>query len=108
MRIWRLRLLHNPGQTHSFFRMTGLGSWSYEIKADVLQSTAWGNRYLHFLILSALQQVNMNKGSYKSFDSDDSPEAARQGIVWCCTCVPSFFYQRNVAWQTELFSSVRV
>lgn len=102
MRIWRPWLLHNPGQTHSFFSLTGPGSWSYRIKADVLQNTALGNRYLHFLILSALQQVNTNKGPYKSPASDDSPEAARQSIVWCRTCVPSFFFlsERNVAWQT--------
>lgn len=92
MRIWRPWLLHNPGQTHSFFSMTGLGSWSYGIKADVLQNTARGNRYLHFLILSALQQVNMNTLLYKSFASDDSPEAGRQSIVWCCTYVEPFFF----------------
>lgn len=92
MRIWRPWLLHNPGQTHSFFSMTGPGSWSYGIKADVLQNTARGNRYLHFLILSAHQQVNMNKGPYKSFASDDSPEAARQSIVWCRTNFSFFFF----------------
>lgn len=74
MRIWRPWLLYNPGRTHSFFSVTGPGSWSYGIKADVLQNTAWENRYLRFLILSALQQVNKNKGLNKSFAPDDSCE----------------------------------
>lgn len=97
MRIWIPWLLHNPGQTHSFFSMTRPGSWSYGIKADVLQNTARGNRYLHFLILSALQQANMNKGPNKSFASDDSRRQqgrASSDVVHECHFFPLFFLKK--------------
>lgn len=104
MRIWRPQLLYNPDWTHSFFSVTVLGSWSYGIKADAWQSTARGNRYLPLLILSALQQVNMNTDSYKSFVSDDSREARRQSTDWCCARVPAFHFADEMKRQTEFAS----
>lgn len=50
--------------------MTSPGSWSYGIKAEVLQNAAQGNRELRFLILSAIQRVKTNKGLNKSLASD--------------------------------------
>lgn len=108
MRIWRPWLLYNPGRTHSFFSVTGPGSWSYEIKADVLQSTAWENRYLRFLILSALQQVNMNKGPNKSFAPDDSRrQRGRTSSDVIYIWHQPFFFLHNVAWGSELCLSLR-
>lgn len=61
--------------------MTSRGSWSYGIKAEVLQNAAQGNRDLRFLILSAIQQVKTNKGLNKSLASDGSAAGAPFDVI---------------------------
>jgi len=92
MRMWRPQLHCNPGRTHSFFSMTGLGSWSYEIKADVWQSTARGKQVSALPYFIRFPTSDMKTGSDKSFVSDDSWEARGQSIAWRGTCVPSILF----------------